>query len=177
MSRSLRHTLLFLSTSLLVFALLRWDQRRRSPEIEAESLLKPGARSKTDGELPREFQPGYGCAYFQNGLTEYELESLAALVSMVPQERCMHSSLVLILGEQYFPRTPVDRWGREYYVDCHPGPKLVRVFSFGPDGKENTADDVGAALPWVPRSPDDFQKEMRERFKHLFTPAPSASGR
>jgi len=50
----------------------------------------------------------------------------------------------------------------------------VRVFSFGPDGKKNTDDDIGQAYPWVPRSAEAFRELMRESVGGLPS-APAAS--
>lgn len=146
-----------------MYGLRRWNQA----EISAEDA-GAGQRRLTP-------ESSGGCTYFQRSMQESFLRTLAFRASALPKERCMHGPVSLIFGQDTFRDVPLDRWGREFFVDCHPGPQLVRVFSFGPDGQKNTADDVGQAYPWIPRSEADFRAFLREPVPDLESPPTGAS--
>lgn len=144
-----KHTqwlLLFIASFGLSFALI-WGKNHWFPANVA-ATRDPSRGSHAQPEE---------CEFSKNDRMVYVLEDLAKLASMLPPERCMHGPAVLIFGQEFFSEPILDRWGNEFFVDCHQGPQLVRVFSFGPDGKKNTEDDIGRSLPWVPR-PEEFRQ-------------------
>ncbi len=147
----------------------KWEKREEIKAIfEAKAAGKPREHREEEGAS--------WCGHSQRSFQIEVLNSLATLAAALPEGRCQHGPVTLVFGVEKFRAVPVDFWGNEFLVDCHPGPRLIRVFSPGPDGKKNTEDDSGRAYPWVPRSEAEFRELMHgSMFSPRNPPVPGAS--
>jgi hypothetical protein len=153
-----REIVLFVAAILVAFGAMykrkEWQKREEIKAIFEEKSAGKPRESKGD-------EGASWCDHSQRSFQIEMLDSLAILAAALPEGRCQHGPVTLVFGVEKFRAVPVDFQGNEFLVDCHPGPRLVRVFSSGPDGKKNTEDDAGRAYPWVPRSEEEFRELMR----------------